>query len=64
MFQDFKNAFHEMVSQQSEISTSQGDHVVFPKKLFDQFQQEFNICFVEPEDDQQYKLWVEGDDVF
>lgn len=59
MFEDFKNAYYEMMNHASEISTSHGDHVVFPKRLFEHLDREFNICFVEPEDDEEYQLWAE-----
>lgn len=63
MFHDLKESFENLLKNCSHISTSQGVHIVFPERLFADFEQEFNICFVEPEDDEQYQLWSENDDV-
>lgn len=63
MFDDIKESFENLLKNCSHISTSQGVHIVFPKKLFTEFEQEFNICFVEPEQDEEWQLWVENDDV-
>ena len=63
MFDDLKESFENLLDNCSHISTSQGVHIVFPEKLFSEFEQEFKICFVEPEDDLEHQLWVENDDV-
>ena len=63
MFEDLKTSFENLLKNCSQISTSQGIHIVFPEKLFAEFEQEFNICFVDPEQDEEWQLWVENDDV-
>ena len=64
MFDDLKNSFTELLRNCSHISTSHGVHIVFPEKLFSDFEKEFNICFVEPEEDLEFDSWQrEGKDV-
>ena len=61
MFQDLKKAFSKV---QDSLQTQAGIiGYVIDEKSWDELEQEFNICFVEPEDDDEYQLWVENDDV-
>lgn len=61
MFQDLKKAFSKV---QDSLQTQAGIiGYVIDEKSWDELEQEFNICFVEPEDDEEYQLWVENDDV-
>ena len=62
MFEDLKNAFEKMLKNCSHISTSQGVHIVFPENIFSEFEQEFNICFVEEEEDQDWQRYQFGQD--
>lgn len=58
MFNDLKTSFENLLKNCSHITTSHGTHIVFPEKLFDQFQKEFDICFTEPEEDVEWQQWV------
>ena len=61
MFHDLKKAFEKV---QDSLQTQAGIiGYVIDEKSWDELEQEFNICFVEPEDDAEYQLWVENDDV-
>lgn len=61
MFNDLKKAFEKV---QDSLQTQAGIiGYVIDEKSWDELEQEFNICFVEPEDDVDHQLWVENDDV-
>jgi len=61
MFNDLKKAFEKV---QDSLQTQAGIiGYVIDEKSWDELEQEFNICFVEPEDDEEHQLWVENDDV-
>ena len=72
MFNDLKKAFQRV--QENLITTPVEGHenpqllirndCVIDESIWREFEQEFNICFVEPEDDEEHQLWVENDDVF
>ena len=63
MFYDLKDAWQEMLKKASYIADDSGIHITFPHHLFDRVEQEFNICFIEEDDDIHFKLWQEGDDL-
>lgn len=60
MFHDLKNAYQEMLKKASHIVDSDGIHISFPEEEFSKFEQEYNLCFVEPEDDHLFKSWQEN----
>ena len=61
MFNDLKKAFEKV---QDSLQTQAGIiGYVIDEKSWDELEQEFNICFVEPEYDVDHQLWVENDDV-
>jgi len=61
MFNDLKKAFEKV---QDSLQTQAGIiGYVIDEKSWDELEQEFKICFVEPEDDVEHQLWVENDDV-
>lgn len=65
MFNDFKKAFSKVQEDLVVISDlSKKKKVVISESVWKEFEREFNICFVEPEDDVEHQLWVENDDVF
>ena len=51
MFKDLKDAWGKMQQNFTMIADTDGVHISFPEHMFRQFEQEFNICFVEEEDD-------------
>ena len=55
MFHDLKNAYREMLKKASHIVDSDGIHISFPAEEFSKFEQEYNLCFVEPEDDHLFR---------
>jgi len=57
MFDDLKDAYKEMLKKATFIADDNGVHITFPQHLFDRFDQEFNICFVEADEDVDFKLW-------
>ena len=63
MFYDLKDAGEKMLKKASYIADDSGIHITFPQHLFDRVEQEFNICFIEEDDDIHFKLWQEGDDL-
>jgi hypothetical protein len=61
MFHDLKNAYQEMLNKASRIVDNDGIHISFPEHLFSKFEQEYNLCFVEPEDDVTFRSWQDND---
>lgn len=57
MFHDLKNAYKEMLKRATHIANSDGVHISFPSDLFERFEQEYNLCFVEQGDDHLFKSW-------
>lgn len=53
MFKDLKNSWQDVVN----YSVDDGKNVSIPHDLFKIFQQEFNICFVEQDDDEEFIRW-------
>ena len=62
MFHDLKKAF-EKVQEDIAVISSRGEKVIIRESVWKELEREFNICFVEPEDDKEHQLWVENDDV-
>lgn len=52
MFHDFKQAVEEMISNSQEYVDG---FISLDKDVWDRFIQEYNVCFVEPEDDEEYQ---------
>lgn len=46
-----------MLKHASHIVDDSGLHISFPEDLFARFEQEYNLCFVEPEDDVSFRSW-------
>ena len=57
MFYGLKDAWQEMLKKTSYIADDNGVHILFPQHLFDKVEQEFNLCFVEEDEDIHFKLW-------
>ena len=57
MFHELKDAWQEMIKKASYIADDNGVHISFPQHLFDKVEQEFNLCFIEEDEDIQFKLW-------
>ena len=51
MFYGLKDAWQEMLKKASYIADDNGIHISFPQHLFDKVEQEFNICFVDEDED-------------
>ena len=51
MFYDLKSAYQSMVKKATYIVDDNGIHITFPQHLFDRFEQEFNLSFLDEEDD-------------
>ncbi len=62
MFYDLKEAWNKMLKKATYIADDSGIHITFPQHLFDRVEQEFNICFVEEEEDIHFKLWQDEDE--
>ena len=60
MFHDLKEAYTDLLKSASHIVDTDGVHISFPEKAFARFEQEYNLCFVEPEDDHLFKSWQEN----
>ena len=57
MFYDLKDAWEKMLKKASYIADENGIHISFPQHLFDRVEQEFNLSFVDEEEDIHFKLW-------
>jgi len=60
MFHDLKNAYKEMLKRATHIVDNDGVHISFPEDLFARFEQEYNLCFIEPEDDHLFRNWQDN----
>ena len=49
-----------MLKKASHIVDRDGIHISFPAEEFSKFEQEYNLCFVEPEDDHLFRSWQEN----
>ena len=64
MFHDLKKAFKKVQENLLIEYVEDGDdEYIIDESSWREFEREFNICFVEPEDDVEHQLWVENDDV-
>ena len=64
MFHDLKKAFKKVQENLLIEYVEDGDdEYIIDESSWRAFEREFNICFVEPEDDVEHQLWVENDDV-
>jgi hypothetical protein len=57
MFKDLKKAYEDMVRNFSHVTSSNGVRISFPEDLFSKFEQEYNLCFVEQEQDISFQAW-------
>ena len=57
MFKDLHAAYREMLKKATHIVDNDGIHVTFPEHLFARFEKEYNLCFVEPDEDIEFKNW-------
>lgn len=57
MFQDLHKAYREMLKEATHIADNDGIHVTFPQHLFERFEKEYNLCFVESDEDVEFKNW-------
>jgi hypothetical protein len=66
MNEDIINSWRKLLKNCTYIADSDGVHVSFPQKLFNEFEQEFNIFFTDPEEDVLFQQWKnsnnEGED--
>lgn len=62
MFHDLKKAFSK-VQEELTVISSRNEKIIMRESVWKEFEQEFKICFVEPEEDEEWELWVENDDV-
>jgi len=57
MFHDLKNAWKEILKNSIHIVHEDEVTVTIPADVFNIFEQEFNILFVELDDDASFKAW-------
>jgi ribonucleotide reductase beta subunit family protein with ferritin-like domain len=60
MFHELKSTWQEMLKKASYIADDNGVHISFPEHLFNKVEQEFNLCFIEEDEDMNFKLWQKG----
>ena len=65
MFNDLKTAWQQLLQNSTLISNAatEGDGTIVqvPNRYVDAFQKEFNLCFVEPDEDIEFQLWQDND---
>jgi hypothetical protein len=58
MFHDLKDSFLELIKNGSHTYYGNaGVHISFPEELWERFEQEFNLCFQEEEEDPFFERW-------
>jgi hypothetical protein len=67
LLREIKMAFHELTAAWQKLmqsSTYVADHVsqtvIVSVEVFDAFHKEFNLCFIEPDEDAEFQSWREG----
>lgn len=60
MFHDLKLAYKQMLKKATHIVDNDGIHISFPEDVFAKFEQEYNLCFIEPEDDHLFRGWQDN----
>jgi len=60
VFHDLKAAFTAMMLSCSHTTDSRGASISFSAELFNKFEQEYNLCFVEEEDDVSFQGWKDS----
>jgi hypothetical protein len=60
MFGDLKKAWSNILYNSVFTADHYSQTVTIPIEQFEAFQKEFNICFVEPEEDSEFKSWQDG----
>jgi len=60
MFKELKTAWKEILKNQSSIVNRSGVNIAIPDHVFEAFEREFNLCFVEPEDDVEFQSWIDS----
>jgi len=58
MFKELKAAWREILKSQSSVVDRDGVCVMVPDHVFKAFEREFNLCFVEPENDVEFQSWI------
>ena len=62
MFHDLKKAFKK-VQEDLVVISGRNDKIIVRESVWKEFEQELESYFAEPEDVDEYQLWVENDDV-
>jgi len=57
---DLKDAWYKLLMQSGSLADSRGVFVTIPTSAFDQFNREFNLCFVKEEDDVEFQSWKDS----
>tara|TARA_Y100001947_G_scaffold101797_1_gene86968 strand:- start:3063 stop:3263 length:201 start_codon:yes stop_codon:yes gene_type:complete len=64
MFNDLKTAWQQLLKNSTLISDGpERDRAIVqvPNRYVDAFQKEFNLCFIEPDEDIEFQLWQDND---
>lgn len=60
MYHDVQDAFLELIKHCSHVYHGTGQvEISFPEELWNRFEQEFNLCFTDQEDDSFFEQWQE-----
>jgi hypothetical protein len=60
MFNGLKIAWKEVLKSQSCVVNRDGIDIAIPDHVFEVFEREFNLCFVELEDDVEFQSWTDS----
>lgn len=59
-FHDLTKAWQELLQSSTYVADHVTQRIEIPMEFFDKFQKEFNLCFIEPDDDTEFKSWQNG----
>ena len=59
-FTNLKTAWQKLVKNSTFTADHYSQTVEIPMALFDNFQKEFNVCFIEEDEDMEFRLWQDG----
>jgi hypothetical protein len=59
-FNNLKTSWQKLVQNTTYTADQYSQTVEVPLSFFEDFQKEFNVCFIEPDEDTEFLSWQDG----
>ena len=59
-FNNLKASWKKLVQNATYTADQYSQTVEVPMDVFEDFQKEFNVCFIEPDEDTEFMSWQDG----